>query len=69
MNFCVSELLARLLWSGEPTRRLAEQHRLTVYDAAYLEVAQRRRLPLASLDQDLRHAAHAVGVEVLGGAA
>ncbi|MGD9510639.1 MAG: type II toxin-antitoxin system VapC family toxin [Geminicoccaceae bacterium] len=50
----------------ETTRRLAEQHRLSVYDAAYLEVAQRRRLPLASLDQDLRHAAHDVGVEVLG---
>lgn len=50
----------------ETTRSLAEQHRLTVYDAAYLEVAQRRRLPLASLDQDLRHAAIAVGVEVLG---
>jgi predicted nucleic acid-binding protein len=51
-------------WDG--TARLAEQFRLTVYDAAYLELAQRRRLPLASLDKDLRHAAVATGVEILG---
>jgi predicted nucleic acid-binding protein len=38
---------------------------LTVYDAAYLELAQRRRLPLATLDQDLAKAARAAGVEVL----
>lgn len=50
----------------ETTAKLAEQFRLTVYDAAYLELAQRRRLPLASLDQDLRRAAGAIGVEVLG---
>ena len=41
------------------TVRLAERHRLTVYDAAYLELAQRRRLPLASLDLELRAAAEA----------
>lgn len=50
----------------DTTRALAERHRLTIYAAAYLEVAQRRRLPLASLDQDLRHAALAAGLEVLG---
>lgn len=50
-------------WSS--TLRLAEQHRLTLYDAAYLELAQRRGLPLASLDRDLRAAAEAAGVEVL----
>ncbi len=48
------------------TARLAGQFKLTVYDAAYLELAQRRRLPLASLDKDLRRAAAASGVEVLG---
>jgi predicted nucleic acid-binding protein len=36
------------------TLRLAERHRLTVYDAAYLELAMRRGLPLASLDRELR---------------
>lgn len=46
--------------------RLAEQFRLTAYDAAYLELAQRRNLPLASLDQQLRGAGKALGVLLLG---
>jgi predicted nucleic acid-binding protein len=41
---------------------------LTVYDAAYLELAQRRGLPLATLDTDLRRAASAEGVILLGDA-
>ena len=49
----------------DATTALAERFRLTLYDAAYLELAQRRRLPLASLDQDLRAAAAAASVEVL----
>jgi predicted nucleic acid-binding protein len=48
------------------TLALAEQFSLTVYDAAYLELAHRRRLPLASLDKELRAAAGEVGVELLG---
>lgn len=48
------------------TLRLAERHRLTVYDAAYLELAKRRGLPLASLNRELRAAAAAEGVELLG---
>ena len=47
--------------------RLARTHRLSVYDAAYLELAQREGLPLATLDADLRKAAAAEGV-VLNGA-
>jgi predicted nucleic acid-binding protein len=47
-------------WSA--TIQLAERHRLSVYDAAYLELAQRRDLPLASLDQELRAAAEVAGV-------
>ena len=50
-------------WSA--TVQLAERHRLTVYDAAYLELAQRRGLPLASLDNGLRAAAEAVGVALV----
>ena len=45
---------------------LAERRRLTLYDAAYLELAQRRRLPLATLDRELAAAAGAEGVAVLG---
>ena len=44
---------------------LAEKHRLTVYDAAYLELAQRRRLPLGTLDADLRQAAQREGIAIL----
>ena len=46
--------------------RLAERLGLSVYDAAYLEVALRRRLPLATLDRSLREAAVVCGVGVLG---
>jgi predicted nucleic acid-binding protein len=48
------------------TARLAERHRLTLYDAAYLELAQRRRLPLATLDEDLIAAGKALGMTLLG---
>ena len=45
---------------------LAGCRRLTLYDAAYLELAQRRRLPLATLDRELAAAAGAEDVTVLG---
>jgi len=45
---------------------LAERCQLTLYDAAYLELAQRVGLPLASLDSQLRAAGAAVGVTLLG---
>lgn len=48
------------------TTRLAEQYRLTLYDAAYLELAQRLGLPLATLDKELRAAAQALGIALLG---
>jgi len=48
------------------TLELADLHRLTVYDALYLELALRLSLPLATLDEDLRQAAQREGAEVLG---
>ncbi len=51
------------------TLSLARQHRLTVYDAAYLELAGREGLPLATLDTALRQAATAVGISLLAQAA
>jgi predicted nucleic acid-binding protein len=48
------------------TARLAERSRLTLYDAAYLELAQRRKLPLATLDQDLIRAGKSLGMSLLG---
>jgi predicted nucleic acid-binding protein len=47
--------------------RLARQHRLTVYDAAYLELALRLRAPLATLDANLIAAAKAEGVVLVQG--
>ncbi len=51
-------------WSA--TLRVADRHRLTLYDAAYLELAQRLDLPLATLDAELRQAAKVLGVPLLG---
>ncbi len=48
------------------TLQLADRHRLTLYDAAYLELAQRRKLPLATLDQELLIAAQAAGIKAVG---
>ncbi len=48
------------------TLRLAERFGLTLYDATYLELAQRHSLPLATLDQELREAALALEVPLLG---
>ena len=42
---------------------LAHAHRLSVYDAMYLELAIRLRVPLATLDRTLRNAAQAVGID------
>ncbi len=45
--------------------RLARTRRLSVYDAAYLELAQREGLPLATLDDNLKGAATSEGVTLL----
>jgi predicted nucleic acid-binding protein len=47
------------------TLQLADHHGLTVYDAAYLELAQRKRMPLVTLDRALASAARAASVDVL----
>jgi predicted nucleic acid-binding protein len=45
---------------------LARKHKLTIYDAACLELAKREGLPLATLDRDLEKAAIAEGVTLFG---
>ncbi|CAN5348933.1 hypothetical protein BH09SUM1_BH09SUM1_33770 [soil metagenome] len=47
------------------TLALADKHNLTVYDACYLELAKRLRLPLATLDGDLAAAALAESLTVI----
>jgi predicted nucleic acid-binding protein len=54
----------RQVWG--PTLNLADRFRLTLYDAVYLELAQRLALPLASLDRRLRDAGSALGLSLLG---
>jgi predicted nucleic acid-binding protein len=51
-------------WSR--TLAFADKYGLTVYDAAYLELADRLELPLATLDDDLRHAAEEEDITLLG---
>lgn len=43
---------------------LAKETGLTAYDAAYLELAIRRSLPIATLDQELKSAAKKIGIEI-----
>lgn len=49
----------------QATFALAEKHGLTVYDAAYLELALREKCTLVSYDHDLRSAALAEFVAIL----
>ena len=48
------------------TLLIADRYRLTLYDAAYLELAHRRQLPLATLDQELVAAARTAGIRTMG---
>jgi predicted nucleic acid-binding protein len=46
-------------------RALVGQHKLTAYDASYLELAIRHRLPIASSDKALTNAARSAGVDLV----
>lgn len=58
----VDEETAALAWSR--LSELAVAHQLSVYDAAYLELALRRGLPLGCKDGPLRKAARKAGVDL-----
>ena len=45
---------------------LARRHRLTVYDASYLELANRESLPLATLNSELATAARKERLKLIG---
>lgn len=64
LQITVDDDTLKQAWASSLT--LADTHRLTLYDACYLELAQRRGLPLATLDGDLRAAGAALGLELLG---
>lgn len=52
------------VWTA--TLGLSDRFGLTIYDAAYLELAQRRNLPLASVDKALSMAGERLGLAILG---
>jgi predicted nucleic acid-binding protein len=59
-------LRIRLEPPREDVNLMARERNLTVYDAAYLELAKREGLPLAALDRELERAAIAEGVALFG---
>ena len=63
LPIAIDDETAARVW--EPTARLAEAHRLTDYDAAYLELTLRLGVPLATRDRRLIEAAPAAGVALL----
>jgi predicted nucleic acid-binding protein len=50
----------------ERIQRLGREHGLTAYDAAYLDLALDRSLPLATLDEDLVHACKKARARLVG---
>ncbi|HEX4747898.1 MAG TPA: type II toxin-antitoxin system VapC family toxin [Bryobacteraceae bacterium] len=72
----IHEYLARLkalpirvepnnLWANVELESLARKRNLAAYDVAYLDLARRRNVPLATSDENLSEAASAEGIEVL----
>ena len=55
---------ADIVLTFENIRQLAREHKLTAYDAAYLELAMRKEIPLVTLDADLKKAAISSAVEI-----
>jgi predicted nucleic acid-binding protein len=64
LNIVIRNELNDLAWTS--TLRLADLYGLTLYDACYLDLAFALGLPLATLDKELRAAATASGIELLG---
>lgn len=52
-------------WTVAEVLSVARQDDLTEYDAAYVELALREALPLATLDDKLRRAATRVGISLV----
>lgn len=61
-NFSIKTDEKQMSHSSLEIMSLAGQHQLTAYDAAYLELALRESLPLATLDEDLKKAAKTTGI-------
>ncbi|MCB1497184.1 MAG: type II toxin-antitoxin system VapC family toxin [Bauldia sp.] len=64
LNIVVDAETSQHAWSS--TMALAERFGLTLYDAAYLDLAERLASPLASLDNELRAAGQTMAIPLLG---
>lgn len=64
MPIAVDDQTTDQAWSS--TMSFARQYTLSAYDAAYLELAVRRGLELATLDEPLKAAAMRAGVTICG---
>ncbi len=65
-GFDIRVIPAEMTRSFDRILPVAREHGLTTYDAAYLELALRETLPLATLDAALKKAARSVGVPIFG---
>jgi predicted nucleic acid-binding protein len=61
------EVADQVPWELLELPAFANKHNLTNYDAAYLALALRLQLPLATTDGDLRRAVTSAGVQILSG--
>lgn len=61
-NIAVDPDTDRFAWTT--TLQLADRFRLTLYDSSYLELAQRRGLPLATFDRALQASAKTLGLQL-----
>jgi len=59
----IEEDAATFAYALSDTLRLARRLKLSAYDASYLELALRRGIPLATIDEDLQKAAKKAGVK------
>ena len=64
LNIAVDPDTDRYAWTS--TLQLADRFRLTLYDASYLDLAQRRNLPLATFDRALQAGAKVLGISLIG---
>lgn len=61
LNFSIADDDPRLAFGA--VSDLAAQHNLSAYDATYLELALRKQIKLATRDDNLKTAAHRIGVK------
>lgn len=53
------------LWTNAALESLSRKHNLAAYDAAYLDLAMRHAVPLATSDEGLKKAALSSGVHLV----